>query len=173
MDGNAPQASPLLLQLSNTASNEARRHWLLEKRLTAPLPGAAAEYDAAIPSGEGVQFAEARFCSVAALCSALTCCRARAHLQSAHARAVCLCLRRFLPSTPGLNRRRLELTTQALLKCATYAPCSALALVADTQAYACTQGGAPDAGRSSAAPAARANVPASDGSAVVQVRRIA
>ena len=66
MDGSAPQASPLLLQLSNTASNEARRHWLLEKRLTAPLPGAAAEHDAAAPS-EGVQFAEARYCSLARL----------------------------------------------------------------------------------------------------------
>jgi hypothetical protein len=42
MDASAPQLpSPLLLQLSNTASNEARRHWLLEKRLTAPLPDAA------------------------------------------------------------------------------------------------------------------------------------
>ena len=42
MDGSTPQqTSPLLLQLSNTASNEARRHWLLEKRLTAPLPDTA------------------------------------------------------------------------------------------------------------------------------------
>lgn len=64
MDGSVPQASPLLLQLLNTASNEARRHWLLEKRLTAPLPGASA--DAPQPS-EGVEFAEARY---AALCSA-------------------------------------------------------------------------------------------------------
>ena len=63
MDGSAPQASPLLLQLSNTASNEARRHWLLEKRLTAPLPGSGAEHDAATPSGEGVQFSEARYYS--------------------------------------------------------------------------------------------------------------
>ena len=60
MDGGVPQASPLLLQLSNTASNEARRHWLLEKRLTAPLPDAAAEHDAAVPTGEGVEAAEAR-----------------------------------------------------------------------------------------------------------------
>ena len=58
MDGTAPQPSPLLLQLSNTASNEARRHWLLEKRLTAPLPGAAVELDAVNQSGEGVETAE-------------------------------------------------------------------------------------------------------------------
>ena len=57
MDGTAPQPSPLLLQMSNTASNEARRHWLLEKRLTAPLPGAAVEHDAN-QSGEVVESVE-------------------------------------------------------------------------------------------------------------------
>ena len=45
MDGAAQQPSPLLLQMSNTASNEARRHWLLEKRLTAPLPDGGAGHD--------------------------------------------------------------------------------------------------------------------------------
>ena len=64
MDGTAPQPAPLLLQLSNTASNEARRHWLLEKRLTAPLPGAVVEHDAVNQGGEGIEAEEV--CALAA-----------------------------------------------------------------------------------------------------------
>ena len=60
MDSTAPQPSPLLLQMSNTASNEARRHWLLEKRLTAPLPGSGVEHDAVNQSGEITEPEEVR-----------------------------------------------------------------------------------------------------------------